>query len=180
MFVHWLGISIFGVGMTPLMKALGLSDSLILAVNVGNGVAMAVAFVWIAPRIKSDNIRLISRVVITRSFLVLTWVVLPIFLSHPVSFVFVFSLVNSIVFHAFYALIWLPITTFAISQAPPDRKGVVQGQLMSVLGISNAIGSILGGLVITAYGYPVGFVAASIIALLALPIFSRINIIESS
>jgi predicted MFS family arabinose efflux permease len=123
---------------------------------------------------------LLNRVVVARCCLILGWAALPIFLSHPVSFVFVFPLVISIFFNVFYAVIWLPITTFAILQAPSDRKGSVQGELMSVMGISNAIGSVLGGLAITAYGYTVGFVAASMIALLALPIISRINIMESN
>jgi len=179
-FVHWVGISFFGVGQTPLMKALGLSDSLILAISVGNGVASAVTFFWIAPRVKSDKIRFINRVVVARCCLVLGWAALPIFLSHPVSFVFVFPLVISIFFNIFYAVIWLPITNFAISQAPLDRKGSIIGELMSVMGISNAIGSVLGGLAITAYGYTVGFVAASMIAFLAFPIISRINIMESN
>jgi len=179
-FVHWVGMNFFGVGQTPLMKALGFSDSLILAINIGNSCASAVAFIWIAPRIKSNKIRLLSRVVVARCCLILSWAALPIFLSHPASFVFVFPLVTSIFINVFYAVIWLPITTFVISQAPSDRKGSVQGELMSMMGASTILGSVLGGLAITAYGYTVGFVAASMIALLALPIISRINIIESN
>lgn len=177
-FVHWTGISFFSVGQTPLMRALGLSDSLILAVNGSAGAAQAIAFVGIAPRIKSDHKRLINRVVVVRGGLILCWAALPIFLFHPVSFVFTFLLMISIVWSIFYAVLWLPITTFAISQAPPDRKGSVLGELLSTIGVANAIGSALGGLAVTAYGYTAGFVLASITAMLTIPIISRTDIIE--
>jgi MFS family permease len=177
-FVHWVGITFFAVGQTPLMKALGLSDSLILAVSCAAGATQAIAFVRIAPRINSDNKRLLNRVVVIRGSLILCWAALPIFFFYPTSFVFIFPLIISIVWSIFYAMIWLPITTFAISEASADRKGSVQGQLLSAVGVGNAIGSALGGLVITAYGYTVGFVLASIIAMLAIPIISRIEIID--
>jgi MFS family permease len=177
-FVHWVGINFFGVGQTPLMRALGLSDSLILAVNCAAGVAQAIAFVRIAPRMNSGHKRLLNRVVVVRGSLILCWAALPIFFFYPASFVFIFPLIISIVWSVFYAIIWLPITNFAISQASADRKGSVQGELLSAVGVGNAIGSAFGGLVITAYGYTVGFVLASIIAMLAIPIISRIDIIE--
>jgi predicted MFS family arabinose efflux permease len=177
-FVHWMGISLFGVGQTPLMKALGLSNSLILAVNGVAGAAQAIAFVSIAPLIKSGHKQLLNRVVVARGGLILCWAVLPVFFFHPVSFVFIFPLIVSIVWSVFYAMIWLPISTFAISQAPEDHKGSVEGELLSAIGVSNAIGSALGGLVITAYGYTVGFVLASAIAMLSIPVISRIDIIE--
>lgn len=177
-FVHWIGINFFGVGQIPLMRVLGLSDSLILAVSSAAGVAQAIAFVRIAPRINSDHKQLLNRVVVVRGGLILCWAALPIFFFYPVSFVFIFPLIISIIWSIFYAMIWLPITTFAISQAPADRKGSVQGELQSSIGVANAIGSALGGLVITSYGYTVGFVLASIIAMLTIPIISRIDIIE--
>jgi MFS family permease len=173
-FVHWTGILFFGIGQTPLMRDLGLSDSIILAINAANSAASAFAFVKITPHIKSDN-RWVKTIVSARVVLILCWAALPIFLVYPVSFVFVFPLVISIVFSIFYAMIWLPITTFAISQAPADRKGSVQGELQSAIGVANAIGSALGGLAITAFGYTIGFILASVITTLTLPIISRID-----
>jgi MFS family permease len=178
-FVHWTGISFFGVGQTPLMRSLGLSDSLILVVNSAAGAASAIAFVRIAPHMKSNGGRLLNRVVFARGGLILCWAVLPLFSFPPVSSVFIFLLIASIVWSILYAIIWLPITNYAISQAPVDRKGSVQGELLSATGVANAIGSALGGLVITAYGYTIGFIFASIIAMLTIPIISRIDVIES-
>jgi len=54
-FVHWIGICIYVVGMTPLMKAIGMTDSLILALNVVCGVAAASSFLWLAPRARSNH-----------------------------------------------------------------------------------------------------------------------------
>jgi MFS family permease len=177
-FVHWTGISFFGVGQTPLMRSLGLSDSLILVVNSAAVAAQAIAFVRIAPHLKSNGGRLLNRVVFARGGLILCWAALPILAFHS-SFVFIFLLIASVVWSILYAMIWLPITNYAISQAPADRKGSVQGELLSATGVANAVGSALGGLVITAYGYTVGFIFASIIAMATIPIISRIDVIES-
>ena len=175
-FVHWTGIYFMSVGQTPLMKALGLSDSLILAINTAGGITLTIAFVRIAPQIKSSHKGLLNRVVAVRGGLMLCWAALPVFLFHQVSFVFIFPLAISIAFNICYAIIWLRLTTFAISQAPEGHKGSVQGELLSAAGAANAVGSALGGLAITAYGYTLGFVLAFIIAMLAIPILSRINI----
>ena len=177
-FIHWTGISLFGVGQTPLMKALGLTDSLILAINVVTGITAAIAFAWIAPRIKSSRKQTLNLIIVARCSLILCWAALPFFLIHPFSLVFIFPLSISIVFNVLYALIWLPITNFAISQAPANQKGSVQGELLSATALAGAVGSAVGGLVIAAYGYTAGFVLASIIALLPLPILSRFDISE--
>ena len=174
-FVHWTGISFLNVGQTPLMRALGLSDSMILAVNCVAGAAQAVAFFSVARFLKPDSSWLLNRVVAVRSGLILCWAVLPVFIYYPVPYVFVFPLIVSVVWSIFYALIWLPVTSAAISQAPFDRKGRVQGELMSAIGVANAVGAYFGGLVISTFGYTVGFVLASAIALLARPIMSRID-----
>jgi DHA1 family multidrug resistance protein-like MFS transporter len=178
-FVHWTGISIYAVGMTPLMKALGLSDSVILALNVGNGVAAAASFIWIAPRVKTSTEHL-RKFISARSLLVLCWAPLPLFILNPPSYVFVFPLIISAAINVFYAMLWLPLSSFAISQAPEDRKSSVVGQLLAATAIGGTIGSIVGGLLITAYGYTVGFVMASAIMLLALPIVSRISLVDAA
>lgn len=177
-FVHWIGINVLAVGQIPLMRSLGLSDSLILAINSIAGVTQAVAFVKIAPSIKSDHKKFLNSVVVVRGGLTMCWAALPIFFFYPVSFIFIFPLVISVIWSIFFAMIWLPITTFAVSQASANRKGSAIGELLSVIGVANAIGSALGGLAITTFGYTVGFVLASIVAMLAIPIISRIDIIE--
>jgi len=173
-FIHWTGISIYAVGMTPLMKALGLSDSVILALNVGNGVAAAASFIWIVPRVKSSP-RHLERLISARALLVLCWAPLPLFILSPPSYVFIFPLLISAAINVFYAMLWLPLSSFAISQAPDDRKSSVVGQLISATAIAGTIGSAVGGLLITAYGYSVGFVTASVIMFLAILTVTRIN-----
>jgi predicted MFS family arabinose efflux permease len=176
-FVHWLGISFWFVGITPLMRELGLSDSLILALNVANGVASAASFVWIAPRMK-NNYKKLGSLVLSRAGVILCWAALPYFLVHTTPLVFVFPLLLSIIFNVLYAMIWLPLTNFAISQAPEEHKSSVVGQLMSATGVAGAVGSILGGLAITTYGYTVGFIIASAIVVLSIPIVSRMDAID--
>jgi MFS family permease len=179
-FVHWLGINFWFVGQIPLMRELGLSDSLILALNAANGVAASAAFLWIAPRVKTKHKWLIERVVMARAGLILCWAALPIFLVHQVGFVFVFPLVISAAFNVLYAMIWLPMTNLAISQAPEDRKSGVVGQFISATSVAGAVGSALGGLAISAYGYSIGFIIASAIVMLSLPIISRIDSFDAS
>ncbi len=174
-FVHWTGITFFNVGQTPLMKALGLSDSLILAINCIAGTAQAIAFVNISPHIKLSPKSLIRRAVVARGSLILCWAALPILLLFPMTVTFASLLTVSTVWNVVYTIIWLPITNFAVSQAPAGHKGSVQGELLAAIGVANAIGSSLGGLAITAYGYTVGFIAAAAIAFLMLPIVSRID-----
>ena len=173
-FIHWTGISIYAVGMTPLMKALGLSDSLILALNVGNGIAAAASFIWIAPRAKTGPQHL-KELILARSVLVLCWAPLPLFIVNPPRYVFIFPLIISAAINVFYAMLWLPLSSFAISLAPEDRKSSVMGQLISATAIAGAIGSAVGGILITAYGYSVGFIIASGIMLLAIRTVTRIN-----
>ena len=173
-FIHWTGISIYAVGMTPLMKALGLSDSLILALNVGNGIAAAASFIWIAPRAKTGPQHL-KELILARSILVLCWAPLPLLIINPPSYVFIFPLIISAAINFFYAMLWLPLSSFAISLAPEDRKSSVMGQLISATAIAGAIGSAVGGILITAYGYSVGFIIASGIMLLAIRTVTRIN-----
>jgi DHA1 family multidrug resistance protein-like MFS transporter len=177
-FIHWTGISIYAVGMTPLMKALGLSDSLILALSVSNGIAAAAAFIWIAPRAKTGPQHL-KKLIFGRSLLVLCWAPLPLLILNPPSYVFVFPLLISAAINVFYAMLWLPLSGFAISQAPEDRRSTVVGQLISATAIAGAIGSVVGGILITLYGYTVGFVVASMIMLLATQTVTRISNLDS-
>jgi predicted MFS family arabinose efflux permease len=116
--------------------------------------------------------------VLVRCFLILCWAALPFFLNHPIPLIFVLPLLILVAFNILYSLIWLPITNFAISQAPDHLKGSVQGELLSATALAGAVGSILGGVVIASYGYTVGFVLASIIALLTIPILSRFDLSE--
>ena len=173
-FIHWTGINIFIVGMTPLMKALGLSDSLILALNVGTGLATAASFIWIAPHAKIGPQHL-KKLITARALLVLCWAPLPIFIASPPSYVFIFPFLILAAINICYAMLWLPLSSFAILQAPEDRKSSVVGQLMSSTAIAGAIGSAIGGLIITAYGYIVGFVIASIIMFLATQTVTKIT-----
>ncbi|MGD0804328.1 MAG: MFS transporter [Candidatus Bathyarchaeia archaeon] len=173
-FIHWTGISIYSIGMTPLMKALGLSDSIILALNVVNGIAAAVSFIWIVPRAKNGSKHL-KELIIARAILVLCWAPLPLFILNPPTYVFIFPMIISAVINVLYAMLWLPLSSFAISSAPEDRKSSVVGQLISATAIAGALGSAVGGILITLYGYSVGFIIASIIMLLATQTVTRIN-----
>ena len=177
-FIHWTGISIYAIGMTPLMKALGLSDSVILALNVGNGVAAAASFIWIAPRSRNGP-QYLKKLISARALLVLCWAPLPLFILNPPSYVFIFPLIISAAINVFYAMLWLPLSSFAISQAPEDRKSSVVGQLISATAIAGTIGSAVGGILITVYGYSVGFIIASIIMLLATQTVTRINSLDA-
>jgi hypothetical protein len=175
-FIHWTGISLYGIGQTPLMKALGVTDSLILALNVATGVTAAIAFTRIAPRIKSGRRRTINLIVVARCSLILCWAAFPIFITTLSPLAFALPLAVSIAFNILYALIWLPITNYAISQAPPDHKGSVQGELLSATALAGAAGSALGGVVMNYFGYTVGFILAAAIAILTIPILSRLKL----
>jgi len=176
-FIHWTGVFFFSVGQTPLMKDLGLSNSIILAINVSASAVPVITFSKIAPSLKKDRKRIINTAIFSRGFLMLCWGALPIFLIHPFPYVFVFPLLFSILFPFFYSILWLPITTFAISSAPKNNKGSAQGELLSAMAIAKAFGSALGGLVMATMGYTVGFVIAAIISVVAAPVISRINMI---
>jgi hypothetical protein len=179
-FVHWTGISLYGIGQIPLMKEFGVSDGLILALNVVTGITAAISFAWIAPRVKSGRKRTINLIVVARCSLILCWAAFPFFLVSFSPLVFLLPLLISIAFNVLYALIWLPITNYAISQAPPDHKGSVQGELLSATALAAAAGSALGGLVINSFGYTVGFILAAIIALLSIPLLSRLDLSGST
>ncbi len=174
-FIHWIGINFWGVGQTPFMKEIGLSNSLILAVNFAGGISTAIAFVAVAPKTKSKH-ALINRLMAIRGFLILLWAVFPVLLAMEVSLVFVAPLIVQIAWGIFYAALWLPISSFAVSQAPANHKGTLQAELLSAISMGNAIGSGLGGIVFVASGYTVGFVLAAMITVLAIPVVTRINI----
>jgi len=57
--------------------------------------------------------------------------------------------------------------------------GAAQGQLLSIVAFANVVGSAIGGVVITAYGYTFGFVIAGVLSMLAIPIFSRIDMMQT-
>ena len=175
--VHWTGIFFFSVGQTPLMKDLGLSDSMILGVNAAANAAAAISFVRIAPYIKMDHKKMLSVAAVSRGGLILCWAALALFAVRMVSIVFIFLMALSVIFNVFYAVIWLMVTNLAVSQAPADRKGVTQGELLSVVALANAVGSILGGVVITTLGFTIGFVIAALTSVLAVPIILRTSII---
>jgi len=174
--IHWIGVYFFSVGQTPLMKDLGLSDSMQLAINAATNAAAAYSFVAIAPSFQASQKRSIHTAVIFRGCLIFCWAALPLILIHSVPFIFTLALVLSVVFNILYPVVWLPMTTFAVSQAPAGSGGTSQGQLLSIAALANAVGSALGGIVITAYGFTWGFVVAGILTILAVPVFSRIDI----
>jgi MFS family permease len=176
-FVQWTGVFFFNVGQTPLMKDLGLSDSIILAINALASAVPVITFSRIAPSLKQNHKKIINTAIFSRGFLMLCWGALPIFLIYPFRYVSVFPLLFSLLFPFFYSILWLPITTFAISSAPENNKGSAQGELLSAMAVANALGSALGGLVITTMGYTVGFIVAAIISVIAAPVISRINMI---
>ena len=159
------------------MEDLGLSDSTILAINASIYAVLVVAFTKIVPSLKQNHMKLIRLAIFSRAFLILCWGALPIFLIHPLPYVFVFPLLFSLLFNLFYSILWIPIVTFAIASAPENSKGSTQGELLSALAVANVIGAALGGIVITTFGYTIGFVIAAIICILTIPVISRINMI---
>jgi MFS family permease len=177
-FVHWLGISVYVVGQTPMMKQLSLTNSEILAINVVNGVCAASSFAWIAPRVSNDYKKLLSRLISARALLVLGWATFPYLSAYPISYSFVLPLLFSSAINVFYAMMWLPITNFAISHASVDRRSSVVGQLISVTGLASAVGSLVGGVIITVYGYTVGFSLAFVIILFSIPVITKIEVFD--
>lgn len=65
---------------------------------------------------------------------------------------------------------------FAISQAQLNKKGATQGELLAVVSLANVLGALIGGFLIGAFGFAVGFAMSAVIAVLALPIMHYINI----
>jgi predicted MFS family arabinose efflux permease len=101
---------------------------------------------------------------------------LTFFIVNRFSGAFIFPLVLEILFLICYALVWYPIMCFAISQAEPNRKGTTQGELLSIVSLANVTGALIGGVLIGAFGYAVGFIVSAAIAVLAIPIMRHVNI----
>jgi len=172
-FVQWTGIYFFSVGETPLMKALGMPDSLILALNASASLISIFAFSKIVPSLKQSRGNLINTATIWRSILILGWAGTSLLLVYAIPYAFVFPFLLGTIWPISFAMIWLPIVTHAISSSPPNEKSATQGVLISSTAIANAIGAILGGFVISTFGYTIGFISAAVITLLSAPIFSR-------
>jgi len=176
-FVQWTGIYVFVVGETPLMKALGMSDSLILALNAIASFVSVFAFSKIIPSLKQSRRKLINVAIILRSVFILGWAGVSLLLIYPTPYAFVFPFLLVAIWPINYALVWFPIVTYAISSSPADKKSSTQGALISSIAIANVVGSTLGGFLISTFGYTMGFILAAIITLLSTPIYSRIDII---
>ncbi|MGQ9552200.1 MAG: MFS transporter [Candidatus Bathycorpusculaceae bacterium] len=172
-FVQWTGIYFFSVGETPLMKALGMPDSSILALNASASFVSIFAFSKIIPSLKQSRRELISTAIIWRSIFILGWAGVSLMLAYAIPYASVFPFLLGTIWPVTFAMIWLPIVTHAISSSPPNGKSAAQGALLSTTAIANAIGSALGGFVISTFGYTIGFISAAIITLLSAPIFSR-------
>ncbi|MEM2875769.1 MAG: MFS transporter [Candidatus Bathyarchaeia archaeon] len=174
-FVHWIGITSFSVGEIPLMKRLGMSDSMILALNAIAGIVSVLAFGKIIPSLRQDRGKLIHTATILRGSFVLGWALSSLFLLYPVPYSFLLPFMLGVIWPINYAMIWLPILSYTISHSPANEKSVTQGKLVSITAIANVIGSIFGGAVMAMLGFTVGFVLASIIIFLSMLIFSRID-----
>ena len=176
-FVQWTGINFFAVGETPLMKALGMSDSLILALNAVASFVSVFAFSKIVPSLIQSRRKLINKAIIMRSAFILGWAGISLLLIYPTPYAFVFPFLLSVIWPIFFAMVWLPIVTYAISSSPVNEKSTTQGALLSSIAIANAVGSTVGGFVMSTFGYTIGFISAAIITLLSTLLFSRIDII---
>jgi MFS family permease len=176
-FIQWTGICFYAVGQTPLMKDLGLSDSAILAINTSVYAVLALSFAKIAPSLKQERKKLMNKAIYGRALLIIGWGIFSLFVtrSFPYVLIFIFPLILIATINLLYTILWLPIVTFTVSSAPEHSKGSSQGELLSVIALSNALGSALGGLVMGSMGYTIGFVTAAIISVLAVPIISRIE-----
>lgn len=174
--VHWTGVYSYGVGEVPFMAAIGMSASLILSVNVAENVAAVISFSNIVPRVRIEYQKLVTSMMIIRALIIAGWAGLTVFLVYRTPFAFVFPFTFLVIFLICYALVWYPITCFAISQAQFNRKGTTQGQLLAVVSLANVLGSLVGGGIIGAFGYAVGFLVSAAIAALAVPLIRRINI----
>jgi predicted MFS family arabinose efflux permease len=149
---------------------------MILGINVAENVATVFSFSRLVPRVRMEYQRLVSSMMASRSLLILAWAGLTIFLTYRTSLAFVFPLIFEVLFLICYALVWYPIMCFAISQAEFNRKGTTQGELLAVVSLATVFGSLIGGYLIGAFGYVVGFAVSAGIAVLALPIMRFINI----
>jgi predicted MFS family arabinose efflux permease len=159
------------------MGDLGLSNSAILAINTSIYAVWTLSFAKIAPSLKQDKKKLMNKAIYGRALLIVGWGILSLFVtrSFPYALIFFLPLILTSTFNLLYTILWLPIVTFTVSSAPEHSKGSSQGELLSVLALSNAFGSALGGLVMGSMGYAIGFFTAAIISVLAVPIISRIE-----
>jgi MFS family permease len=173
--VHWTGVFTYGVGEVPLMKAIGLSASVILSINVAENLATVVSYSTLVPRVKLDYQKLVALMMGSRSALIVCWVGLTVFTMTQVSYVFIFPLILEILFLLCYALLWYPIMCFAISQAQFNKKGQTQGELVAVVSLANVLGGVIGGVVIGTFGFAVGFAVAAGLSALAIPILRYLN-----
>ncbi len=176
-FIQWTGIHFFSIGQTPLMKRLGMSDSLILALNASASFVSVFAFSKIVPSLKQRRRKLINTAIIWRSTFILGWAGISLLLIKTTPYAFVFPFLLGIIWPISYAMIWLPIVTYTISSSPANKKASTQGALISSTALANALGSTLGGFVMSTFGYTMGFISAAIITILSMPIFSRVDTI---
>ena len=175
-FVQWSGIYFFSVGEIPLMKALGMSNSLILALNASASFVSIFAFSRIIPSLKQSHRKVIETSILWRSAFILCWAGISLLLIYPIPYGFLFPFVLSVIWPISYAMIWLPIVTHTISSSPVNKKSTTQGVLMSTIAIANVLGSTLGGFVMSTFGYTIGFISAAVITLLSTLIFSRVDV----
>jgi MFS family permease len=176
-FVQWTGIYFFSVGETPLMNLIGMSNSLILALNASASLVSVFAFSKIFPSLKQSRRKLIKTAIFWRSAFIFGWGGISLLLFYPVPYGFVFPFMLGVIWPVSYAMVWLPIVAYVISSSPANQRSTNQGLLMASIGAANALGSTLGGIVMSTFGYTIGFISAAIIALLSMPIFSRIDMI---
>ena len=143
--IHWTGVYSYGVGEVPFMSAIGLSASMILAINVAENSAAVFSYSRLVPKIRIEYQRLVSLMMVIRGALIASWAALTVFLFYRSSWAFVFPLTFEVLFLICYALVWYPIMCFAISQAEFNRKGTTQGELLAIVALANVIGSLVGG-----------------------------------
>jgi MFS family permease len=175
-FSQWVGIYFFSVGETPLMRALGMSNSLILALNASASFVSVFAFSKIIPSLKQSRRKLIKTAIVWRSAFIFCWAGVSLLLIYPLPYGFLFPFMLGVIWPINYAMIWLPIVTYVISSSPANKKSTTQGALLASIAIANALGSTVGGFVMATFGYTIGFASAAIITLLSLPIFSQLDV----
>lgn len=173
--IHWIGVYSYGVGEVPLMTAIGLSSSMILGINVAENAATVYSFNRLVPKIKMAPKKLIAVMMGARSGLMLFWAGLTVFITSQFAGVFIFPLLLEIAFLLCYGLLWHQVMCFAISQAPPNRKGTTQGELLSIISLANVVGALIGGAVIGAFGFAAGFIVSALIAASAIPLLRQID-----
>jgi MFS family permease len=174
--IHWTGVYAYGVGEVPLMNAIGLSSSMILGINIAENLATVFSFSRLVPKVKMEPKKLVTFMMGTRGALMLAWAGLTIFIANQFVGVFIFPLLLEIAFLLCYGLLWHHVMCYAISQAPPNRKGTTQGELLSIISLANVMGALIGGAVIGAFGFAVGFILSALIAVSALPLLRYIEI----